>query len=927
MSEIQNFKSLPEFLSHFASSKHKDLPYTHTKIPDKEKGTYGGKYSIPDDQMTTFYKLYYEHVWEKKRKEHLTEVQLKNNGPIAIDFDFRYDFNEIKERQHSFEHIQDMVLLYLEVLKEIFIFDESKPFNIFIMEKPQVNCIEEEQVTKDGIHMIINIATNHTIQQIVRDIMIRRLPEIWDIPITNTWDKVLDEGISKGCTNWQLIGSCKPRHDTYAVTHFYTIQYNKTDDVFDMTQNSHNINMKEHITELSVRNGSHPCFDLTSFAKTKCDEMQNIQKPKTKIRIRNVSNVMFNQTDSKNMFGHIQNEEQLADAVDDMLDELNSSEFKIKEIHYYTLLLSEEYYAPGSHRLNRLVAFALKQTDERLFLTWVTLRSKASDFDFNSISELYNQWINYFNKEGNTNSVTSASIRYWAKQSNPEEYEKIKKTSIDYYIEESIQSSTEYDFANVLFHMHRGTYVCVNFSIKGGEWYQFNGNRWIKDDGLTLRQCISTQMYELYAKKQDEVLQEFNDKNVSDERNEQLGKRSKQLYGIKAKLKKTSDKNNILREAAELFYDPLFLRIKDENPYLLCFNNGVVDFKQNKFRPGKPEDYITKCTNIDYTPYNPQHKICGDIEEFMYKLFPSEELRVYMWNHLGSVLIGTTVNHAFTIYYGGGCNGKSILTELMSRMLGEYKGTVPITLVTEKRGLIGGTSDEVLKLKAVRYAVMQEPSKGIKLNEGVMKELTAGDPLQVRGLYKESEVFYPQFTLVMCCNELPEVSSMDEGTWRRIREVDFVSRFVDDLPEDYVEGDGQSIYLKDKMLKEKFTEWAPIFAGMLVNYAFENKGIVNDCPTVLKASNTYRAHQDYINTFISEKIVQTKISNDKITKRELMREVNLWFLEELNNERKPPKTKDIYDCVSKKFGTCGSKGWSGITFAREQHTDSSQNHL
>ena len=97
MSEIQNFKSLPEFLSHFASSKHKDLPYTHTKIPDKEKGTYGGKYSIPDDQMTTFYKLYYEHVWEKKRKEHLTEVQLKNNGPIAIDFDFRYDFNEIKE--------------------------------------------------------------------------------------------------------------------------------------------------------------------------------------------------------------------------------------------------------------------------------------------------------------------------------------------------------------------------------------------------------------------------------------------------------------------------------------------------------------------------------------------------------------------------------------------------------------------------------------------------------------------------------------------------------------------------------------------------------------------------------------------------------------------------------------------------------------
>ena len=34
----------------------------------------------------------------------------------------------------------------------------------------------------------------------------------------------------------------------------------------------------------------------------------------------------------------------------------------------------------------------------------------------------------------------------------------------------------------------------------------------------------------------------------------------------------------------------------------MCFNNGVFDFRDNIFRDGKPEDYITKSTHIDYVP-------------------------------------------------------------------------------------------------------------------------------------------------------------------------------------------------------------------------------------------------------------------------------------------------------------------------------------
>ena len=95
----------------------------------------------------------------------------------------------------------------------------------------------------------------------------------------------------------------------------------------------------------------------------------------------------------------------------------------------------------------------------------------------------------------------------------------------------------------------------------------------------------------------------------------------------------------------------------------------------------------------------------------------------------------------------------------MSVVLGEYKSTVPISLITQKRNNIGGTSSEVFNLIGTRYAVMQEPTRGDKINEGIMKELTGGDPIQCRALFSNSITFIPQFKLAVCTNEMPEINS------------------------------------------------------------------------------------------------------------------------------------------------------------------------
>jgi P4 family phage/plasmid primase-like protien len=933
MTSSSQFKDLNEFLAkHSAKNVSNNntgaVNITHTRIPDKDLNIYAGSYIIPREELDTFYGLYYNHIFEKKCKEYLTEKQLETGGPMAVDFDFRYN-NNIIERQHTRQHVVDMICVYLDELKEYFIFEETKPFSVYIFEKPNVNRLVDGSLTKDGIHMIIGIQVDHIIQTMIRDKMITTLPEYSDLPLINNWESVLDEGITKGSTNWQLFGSRKPGNEAYEFTHHYVITYDTADGNFMMDERKvTDFNLKKDFAKLSVQYDAHPRFEMNpkiidAYNKRCENKNVKIKKPSSKTKMNLIIDEDDNNEDEEHIsINDIKNETMLNKAIDNMLKKLRPDEYEIKETHEFTQALPPCYYEPGSHIKNRQVAFALKHTDDRLFLSWVQLRSKASDFDYNTIPDLYLQWKKFHKSNNEGKTITKRSIMYWVKKENFEEYEKIKERTVDYYIEKAMETRAEYDYAVVLRHMYKDTYVCVSYE-KRGIWYRFKGHRWVQDKGLSLRENISKEMYNLFGKKSEQYEAEMMEYAEEDERREYLKKKSSLIHDIKITLKKTTNKDHIMREAAEIFYDDNFVRNMDTNKYLLCFNNGVVDFTNKVFREGYPEDYITKTTRINYIPHNEDNpewvNTAEEITKFMSTLFPIPDLNRYMWDHLSSCLIGTNKNQTFNVYHGSGSNGKSLLADLMSATLGDYKGTVPITLVTDARGKIGGTSDEVLKLKGVRYAVMQEPSKGVKLNEGIMKELTGGDPIQARGLYSESEIFEPQFKLVVCTNNLFDIDSNDDGTWRRIRKCTFPSKFVDDG--EHYEDDTSYVFKKDKSLPEKLHILAPVFASMLVKRAFETDGIVKDCETVLEASKKYRCGQDHIAGFVLERIKRTGDTKQSIKRKSLLTDFQEWFKQE-HGSRKMPKGEELYEYMNKKFGTPNStKGWIGLEFVREEDED------
>ncbi len=923
-------KKYDDYLKNAKANKGENI--LNTRIVDKELNIYGGCYNIKYSKE--FWDLYYNHVFVNNNYEYLTEKQLQDDGPLLIDIDLRYNSN-IKKRQHNKNHILDIIILYLNKLNEMFEINDRSNIFAYVTEKPEINTLENK--TKDGIHIVFTIKMTKAEQLVLRKKILNEIENIFEsIPLTNSYEDVIDEGITKGFVNWQLFGSRKPGNKAYNLTYYYSLVYNSENDLWDIKEKTlSKEDLLIHLPLMSARYDNHIRFTLKnnkSLLESIQEEDKNLnhkdKKPKANIINNNIDFEYFD-------YRKIKNEIDMNNLLDVFLNNLSNNDYELKETHLFTMILPKEYYGEGSYNKWIRVGWALKNTNEKMFLTWIKLSSLSDTFKYSDIPEYYEMWKSF--EIRNSDKLTSRSIMFWAKTDNFKSYQEIRQETISYFIDLTLESIVtkdkigEFDLANVLFQLYKDQFVCV--SVKNNQWYEYKNYKWHEiDSGNSLRLLISKKMHDVYIKKAQDLIETVTKLENNDQPADSLKLKASKLGDICILCKTTTCKNNIMKEAKELFYDKEFLNKLDSNPYLMCFNNYVVDIKNKTHRKGRPDDFISKSTHIDYIPYNEligpskfnknekYENIKEDIFKFMKELFPDNDLRKYMWEHLASTIVGTNMNQTFNIYNGSGANGKSILVELMSRGLGDYKATVPVTLITQKRTSIGSTSSEIVQLQGVRYAVMQEPSKGDKINEGIMKEITGGDPIQGRALFKETITFIPQFKLVVCTNVLFEIPTNDDGTWRRIRLCDFVSKFIEEPynNEKFPKENFPFQYKVDVKLCEKFEYWSSVFMSILVDLAFKNQGYVKDAKIVLSVSDKYRQNQDYLTEFAKEKII--KKNDGKIKKTEILEEFKNWFIIHYGRNNLP-NGREITDYMDKHYGKSYRGKWSNVEINYDDDSD------
>lgn len=865
---------------------------THTRIGSKEHGVFGGSYHIDDEEG--FFPVYYKHVFVDGNKEYLTERQ-RECGPIGIDVDFRYTD---AKRAYTQEHVLDFIDILISELHKIFTIHEDFP--VYLFEKTNISVNTQSSIVKDGIHFIVGLNLDMAAKTMLRNRMLKKM-DVWSnlqSQLTNDWESVLDENVFKGSTAWQLYGSRKPGCEAYKLTKVYTCR--KDGDDYELNCSiGDSFPLDTQLYKLSIRNLENENPLVKEAFK------HEYEGSKQRKRIRVVTEPVAST--------EITTHAMLNNAIERFIAALEPNDYLLNEAHQYVMCLPAPYYDNYDKWIR--VGWALRHTDQRLFLSWIKFSSQSSKFSFADISRQRDNWDRSWDRRTGSDVVTIRSIMFWARTDNEMGYEQVKNKSVDLAVEEAIKDDlcTEFDIAKILHQLYKDVFVCVD--IKSARWFQYTNQRWmITDSGTELRKNITSLngIYGIFSRKIKQCVDTVYPID-DDERNAGKKKKIKRIDTIIKILKRNGD--TIMREAAHKFYVKNFMNLLDSKDHLLCFTNGVVDFHEKRFRDGHPEDYTYKCTNIGYTSLHKlDAKVVNEVTTFMNQLFPDKELCEYMWDHAASVLYGKNMNQTFNIYIGTGRNGKSKFVELMTSILGDYKATIPVSIITKQRVSIGGASPEVAGLVGIRYAVMQESSVNDRINEGPMKELTGGDAIQCRALYQEPITFIPQFKLVMPTNNLPNIESKDEGTWRRIRACEFKSQFKEDP-----DPTSKYQFAVDKNLDRKFESWKVAFMALLVERAYKTQGNVVDCKMVLMNSDRYRKDQDGLASFVND-VIQLNPSG-KILMVELMDTFKTHW--SMMYSSKMPAGKILIDYIKKLYADNPSVRvenniWRGIKLMRDE---------
>jgi P4 family phage/plasmid primase-like protien len=254
-------------------------------------------------------------------------------------------------------------------------------------------------------------------------------------------------------------------------------------------------------------------------------------------------------------------------------------------------------------------------------------------------------------------------------------------------------------------------------------------------------------------------------------------------------------------------------------------------------------------------------------------------------------------------------NGKSKCLELFEKAFGEYCCTLPIALLTQKRTASNSATPELARAKSKRFACLQEPGENERLNIGLMKEMTGGDKLYARGLYREGSEFKPQFKMVLTCNHLPLVPSDDGGTWRRIRVVKFESKFCEN-PDPTKPNE----YPIDTELSKRFDDWKEPFMSMLIDVYKKSvtSPKIKEPDEVMECTREYQRRNDIIADFLDNAIERNDDGFVSIT--DAFIEFKTWLKEEGVIDRTMRKT-DFQNYIEKQYGKPIKKkllkGWAG----------------
>ncbi len=839
--------TLGEYLQNHNYVKDSKETITHTKIGDKSSNIYGASYTMYNNDE--FLSCYFKQL-NLGGEFYLTEKQLESDKRMLIvDLDFRYN-TEVKTRQHTNETLLDIVNSYAEKINEIYDFTDNSEIKAFVMEKPNVNCLEDK--TKDGIHMIFTLKMKTEEQTLLRKKLINHCDVLKELPLTNPLKDVYDEGITKGNINWQLYGSKKPKHEAYKIAKVYDILFNTKMEDYEVNENT-TFDIEENYKLLSVRYENHPRFELNNneFLLEALENEKERLKPKEKKLI-----------------------------VETPKDE-STMDYNEKIIN----LIKPETL--GKYEDWRQIISAMK--NEGLTEEFARTTSARATGTFTELTE--NAWEKYWNAETNFKMGT---LKMYAKRDSPEEY---KELTFKIFEPDKNESFVK-DFNSATDSYFSGLYAFLKpnntLYIKDDDaYYTWIENTWVKEskDGASyirtdIEKTLKTYQTNLifkYLQKKDEELNQLNIKYEGKDSFKDSQEKDMEMQPIKIKYDKilsslknrkqlietTCRKNNIWTELKSIYLrESLKHNIKfDMNPDVIGFNNKKYNFKTKEFQPIQIEDYISMTCGYDYK--EPEEDEMETIKDIITKAFPNEERRKCYVSIMYNCLIGGAKDK-FVVANGTGGNSKGVINELLRETLGEYAVEMGTSVLTEKPKT--GANPELAKLDKKRLILSKEPNENDRIRCDMLKKVCGNSKIT-----DARECYSNKTEIVLCGTNIMEVNvklgfdgKLQDDIGRRLMDILFESTFTDD-PEVYKDKTRHNVFMQNKSYTTE--EFKNKHRCALFKYLIENAETTIYNPECVKNdTKKYMEDNDNVYNWVMESYEMTTNKEDVVKIKDMYEE-------------------------------------------------------
>ena len=418
----------------------------------------------------------------------------------------------------------------------------------------------------------------------------------------------------------------------------------------------------------------------------------------------------------------------------------------------------------------------------------------------------------------------------------------------------------------------------LKFNAVDKKWFFFNGSYWQEDIGNQRVELAAERVANSIKKEKPEL--SFSTKTDEDKAMNEWYRFQKDSRSHMAKMHMIDEfKKYVIVKHGEF----------DKEDMLLNTESGYVDLSSGELHDHDIDKKFSHQTVAEYSD-NVDAPLW---EKFLNQIFNNdEELIHYVQKAIGYSFTGSVDEQCLFILNGRGRNGKSVFSNVVSDVAGNYAKQMNVQTIVAKKNQSGSANSDIARLEGARIVTSSELNEGDRFDESLVKQLTGGDKILARFLYGSEFEYKPKFKIWMATNHLPIIRGTDDGIWRRIKIIPFNIQ----IPKEKV----------DKKLEYKLkAEYTGILNWIVQGAIMWQQEGLKDPEAVTKVIETYRAEMDPLDAFLEE--CCTTGQNYSIKAREMYDAYHEWAKE--SEEYKMSMTKFGREMRKKLLRVKRRDGW------------------